>query len=91
MLWLHAAQPAAERAGFFLPHYHHKHRDHMERLLDQHANGSLRIIIDSTRFEGIESVPAAVEHLQKGASAGKVVVFMDGNARSRPSSRRARM
>ncbi|GIL38954.1 zinc-binding dehydrogenase [Roseiterribacter gracilis] len=39
-----------------------------------YRDGALQVKLDSTLFKGIESVPAAVEHLRSGKSVGKVWV-----------------
>mmetsp|Transcript_65584 Transcript_65584/g.147993 ORF Transcript_65584/g.147993 Transcript_65584/m.147993 type:complete len:369 (-) Transcript_65584:143-1249(-) len=46
-----------------------------QRVLDLHASGALRALIDSKRtFQGLESVPDAIEYMLSGEAVGKVVV-----------------
>ena len=61
-------------AGFFLPMYARLYKKHLARLFALADSGQLQVIIDPVPFEGIDAVPAAVNHLQSGASSGKVVV-----------------
>lgn len=49
-------------------------QQHFERLQGLLAEGALQAAVDDTRFEGLESVPAAVAHQQSGRNWGKVVV-----------------
>lgn len=65
---------SASIAGFFLPQYAKHFNAHLSTLFSLHSAGKLRVLTDPTPFVGIESVPAAVEYLQSGASSGKVVV-----------------
>lgn len=50
-----------------IPHY-------MGKLMTLFAEGGLHAEIDPTPFVGIEAIPDAVEHLQNGKNAGKVIV-----------------
>ena len=45
-----------------------------ERVLGLFESGQLTSLVDETPFEGLESVPAAVEHMLSGTTIGKVVV-----------------
>lgn len=60
--------------GFFLPHFAKYFEAHMKKLMQRQRSGALDVRIDDRLFEGVESVPDAVEHLQSGQSIGKVVV-----------------
>lgn len=51
-------------------------RSHVSMLSDLLEGGKLRVHVDDTKFVGVEDVNAAVQHLQSGRSAGKVVVQM---------------
>lgn len=46
------------------------------RVLGDYYAGRLKVQIDATRFQGLDQVPDAVEHLLAGRSAGKVVVAL---------------
>jgi NADPH-dependent curcumin reductase CurA len=65
---------AASVRAFLMPHY----AEHMvaarDRLLDLFYTGKIRVAINPTPFHGIESIPAAVQHLLSGKNVGKVVV-----------------
>jgi len=65
---------SATLAGFFLPEYAHLYKPHLQRLTRLLEDGQLVVQLDPKQFLGLESVPDAVEHLQSGASVGKVVV-----------------
>ena len=44
-------------------------------MLDLHASGELVALVDEKRtFEGLESVPDAIEYMLSGEAIGKVVV-----------------
>jgi NADPH-dependent curcumin reductase CurA len=55
-------------------HPHEVWRRHFERLLSLLDEGTLQAAVDPVIFEGLTSVPAAVQHLQDGRNWGKVVV-----------------
>ncbi|PEN12850.1 alcohol dehydrogenase [Longibacter salinarum] len=65
---------SASIRGFFLPHFAESFADHMSRLMKLVNSGALQVSIDQSTFEGIESIPDAVEYLHTGESRGKVVV-----------------
>lgn len=50
------------------------YKKHLARLFALEESGKLEVVLDAKHFQGIEAVPAAVQHLQSGASSGKVVV-----------------
>ena len=70
----HLYWTSASIIGFQNAHYAEHHAEALARILDWDAQGLLEVMIDPTPFEGLESVPAAVEHLVRGRSQGKVVV-----------------
>lgn len=45
-----------------------------EEIIDLYQSGSLRVVIDKHRFQGIESIVEASNYLLDGLSCGKVVV-----------------
>ena len=65
---------SASIRGFFLPHFAESFAEHMTRLMKLQQSGALHVSIDENVFEGIESIPDAVEYLHTGNSRGKVVV-----------------
>lgn len=65
---------AASVRGFLMPLYQEYAADARDRLLDLFYSGELKVAIDPTQFNGIESIPAAVEYLLSGQNCGKVVV-----------------
>ncbi|KAG6502966.1 hypothetical protein ZIOFF_035255 [Zingiber officinale] len=78
-------------AGFFLIHYAHLWQEHLDKLFDLYSTGNLKVhsillahplvshyvAVDPKRFNGLDSVADAVEHLHSGKSFGKVVVCVD--------------
>lgn len=60
--------------GFFLPHFRQFYREHTEKLFGLLQDGKLQVSIDPTPFDGLESIPDAVEYLHAGKNVGKVVV-----------------
>ena len=71
---------SASIRGFFLPHYRRHFRAHMAELFGLVRAGGLSVAVDPTRFDGLEAVVDAVEHLHSGQSRGKVVVHLDSDA-----------
>ena len=45
-----------------------------DRLLNLFYTGKIKVAVDSTPFNGLESIPDAVEYLLSGRNCGKVVV-----------------
>lgn len=64
----------AKCVGFFLLQHAAHYKRHLGQLQALLRSGVLRVATDTERFEGIEGIPAAVERLQSGRSAGKVTV-----------------
>ena len=70
---------SAAVVGLFVPHHAKHFKRHLARLLQLHAQGKLRVLVDPShtrRPPGIGGVVDAVRHLQSGNSIGKVVVQM---------------
>lgn len=65
---------AASVRGFLNPLYAEYIESAQNTLLDFFYNNKIKVAIDSMQFKGIESIPAAVEHLLNGKNSGKVVV-----------------
>jgi len=65
---------AASVRGFLMPHYKEYIPEARDRLLNLFYTDKLKVAIDSTQFNGIKSIPAAVEYLLTGKNCGKVVV-----------------
>jgi NADPH-dependent curcumin reductase CurA len=65
---------AASVRGFLMPHYKEYMAEARDRLLNLFYSSKLKVAVDSTQFNGIESIPAAVEYLLNGQNCGKVVV-----------------
>lgn len=61
-------------AGFFLNHHVSKWQPSVQHLYELYNEGRLKIAVDPTKFNGLESVADAVDHLHSGQSIGKVVV-----------------
>ncbi|MEH2067624.1 MAG: zinc-binding dehydrogenase [Nostoc sp.] len=65
---------AASVRGFLMPHYKEYMVEARDRLLNLFYTDKVKVAIDPTQFNGIESIPAAVEYLLSGQNCGKVVV-----------------
>ena len=78
----------AKCVGFFLLQHAAHYKRHLSQLHVLLGSGALRVATDSERFDGIESVVAAVERLQSGRSAGKVTVQL---ARAPPAAAAAKL
>lgn len=65
---------AASVRGFLMPLYQEYAAEARARLLNLFYTNQLKVAIDPTQFQGIESIPSAVEYLLSGKSYGKVVV-----------------
>ncbi|WP_138497271.1 zinc-binding dehydrogenase [Nostoc sp. PA-18-2419] len=60
--------------GFLMPHYQEYMVKARDRLLNLFYTDKIKVAIDPTQFNGIESIPAAVEYLLSGQNCGKVIV-----------------
>jgi NADPH-dependent curcumin reductase CurA len=65
---------AASVHGFLMPLYQEYAAEARDHLLKLFYAGKLRVAVDPTQFNGIESIPAAVKYLLEGQNCGKVVV-----------------
>ncbi len=65
---------AASVRGFLMPLYKEYMIEARDRLLNLFYTDKLKVTIDPTQFNGVESIPAAVEYLLSGQNCGKVVV-----------------
>ncbi len=65
---------AASVRGFLMPHYSEYLAEGRDRLLQLFYSNQINVAIDPTMFDGIESIPAAVNYLLSGQNCGKVVV-----------------
>jgi NADPH-dependent curcumin reductase CurA len=65
---------AASVRGFLMPLYQEYAAEARSRLLDLFYTGKLKVAVDPTQFNGIESIPTAVKYLLEGKNCGKVVV-----------------
>ncbi len=65
---------AASVRGFLMPLYKEHMAEARDRLLNLFYSDKLKVAVDPTKFNGVESIPAAVEHLLNGRNCGKVVV-----------------
>ncbi|MEH2137539.1 zinc-binding dehydrogenase [Nostoc sp.] len=65
---------AASVKGFLMPHYKEYMAEARDRLLNLFYSRKLKVAVDPTQFNSIESIPAAVEYLLSGKNCGKVVV-----------------
>lgn len=64
--------------GFFLPQFAMYFGEHLRHLMELLHREDLHVAIDGRTFQGIASIPDAVEHLHSGQSQGKVVVQLNG-------------
>ncbi len=65
---------AASVRGFLMPLYKEYMVEARDRLLNLFYTDQLKVAVDPTQFNGVESIPAAVEYLLSGQNCGKVVV-----------------
>ncbi|MEA5534269.1 zinc-binding dehydrogenase [Crocosphaera sp. XPORK-15E] len=65
---------AASVRGFLMPLYQEYAAEARDRLLNLFYSGQLKVAVDPTQFNGIESIPNAVKYLLDGQNCGKVVV-----------------
>jgi NADPH-dependent curcumin reductase CurA len=65
---------AASVRGFLMPHYKEYMTEARDRLLNLFYTDKLKVAVDPMQFQGIESIPDAVEYLLSGQNCGKVVV-----------------
>lgn len=65
---------AASVRGFLMPYYQEYAAEARERLLNLFYEEKLKVVVDSTEFKGIESIPNAVEYMLGSQNCGKVVV-----------------
>jgi NADPH-dependent curcumin reductase CurA len=65
---------AASVRGFLMPHYKEYMAEARDRLLNLFYTNKLKVSVDPSHFNGIESIPEAVEYLLSGQNYGKVVV-----------------
>jgi NADPH-dependent curcumin reductase CurA len=65
---------AASVRGFLMPFYQENATEARDRLLNLFYSDKLKVAIDSTPFNGIESIPIAVKYLLDRQNCGKVVV-----------------
>ncbi len=65
---------AASVRGFLMPLYKEYMVEARDRLLNLFYTDKLKVTIDPTQFNGVESIPAAVEYLLSGQNCGKLVV-----------------
>lgn len=74
---------SASVRGFFLNNFRREWAEHFEWLVAAWRRGEIVSVVDRhsvDTFHGLDSVPAAVEWLFSGRSAGKVVVAIDPKA-----------
>ena len=65
---------AASIRGFLMPMYKEYIPEARDRLFDLFYSGQIKVAVDPSQFNGIESIPAAVDYLLGGQNCGKVVV-----------------
>jgi NADPH-dependent curcumin reductase CurA len=65
---------SASVRAFLNPQFPEFFDDAARRILELHASGKLRALVDPTPFRGLESACDAVEHLLSGKNCGKVVI-----------------
>ncbi|MDZ8183809.1 MAG: zinc-binding dehydrogenase [Nostoc sp. ChiSLP02] len=65
---------AASVRAFLMPHYKEYIAEARDRLLNLFYTDKIKVAVDPAQFQGIESIPNAVEYLLGGHNCGKVVV-----------------
>ncbi|MEH1924149.1 zinc-binding dehydrogenase [Nostoc sp.] len=68
------AWKAASVRGFLMAHYKEYMPEASDRLLNLYYTDKLKVAVDPTQFQGIESIPDAIQYLLSGQNCGKVVV-----------------
>lgn len=48
----------------------------LTELIEAYQSGELEVVVDSKRFEGVESVVDAVDHMYAGKNIGKIIVHI---------------
>jgi NADPH-dependent curcumin reductase CurA len=67
---------AASVRGFLMPLYQEYAAEARDRLLKLFYSGKLKVAIDPTQFNGLESIPTAVKYQLDGQNCGKVVLTL---------------
>ena len=65
---------AASIRGFLMPMYREYMPEARDRLFALFDSGQIKVAVDPSQFQGIESIPSAVDYLLEGKNCGKVVV-----------------
>ncbi|MBN3957597.1 zinc-binding dehydrogenase [Nostoc sp. NMS8] len=65
---------ASSVRGFLMAHYKEYMPEASDRLLNLYYTDKLKVAVDPTQFQGIESIPDAVQYLLSGQNCGKVVM-----------------
>ncbi|EKX47621.1 hypothetical protein GUITHDRAFT_162662 [Guillardia theta CCMP2712] len=68
---------SASIRGFFLNDYTREWKPHMAKLLQMTQEGKLKSLVDQQackQFNGLESIPDAIEYMYEGKNIGKVLV-----------------
>lgn len=65
---------AASVRGFLMPHFSEYAEEGRDRLLELFYKEKIKVAVDPIQFQGIESIPDAVDYLLSGKNCGKVVV-----------------
>jgi len=65
---------SASVRGFINPHFEEFHQEATRRLISMYNNEELQILVDPKKFNGLDSIPKAVDYLLEGKNIGKVVV-----------------
>lgn len=65
---------AASVRGFLMPLYQEYAAEARDRLLNLFYSSKLQVAVDTSQFNGIESIPTAIQYLLSGQNCGKVVV-----------------
>ncbi|CAK0737375.1 hypothetical protein CVIRNUC_000902 [Coccomyxa viridis] len=78
---------SATVVGFFLLHYAHLYKSHLQRLVAAWQSGRLHVAMDGHGFRGLEGVAAAQDCLHSGQSVGKLYVQLASDLPARARSR----
>jgi len=65
---------SASILGFMSRHFQTFWPAAVKRILNLHDNGQVRVLVDPARFQGLEDIPNAIDHLLAGKNTGKVIV-----------------
>jgi len=79
---------SATVSGFFLMNHREHYAEHLQKQVAMLNDGRLKVLVDQgdnegMRFNGLDSVCDAIDHLYSRKSKGKVIVDIEGTAQAK--------